>query len=536
MPFKDIGDYGISTGGYPWRIDGNYQSRVFITNVGKVRAAFGGSIRPDHGPDYFIDTHYLEVGETAIFDVRQIRDQQTPDSRGATLSKDANVGQFDWTTIFGDGSQRFIGRNEVIDRSAGVSASFSCGGICTCPDSTLSAFVTPASPIVGFNGTTGVIATGTTTNSCGGSGSTNFTIYPAPWTISTPGIFTLSSGQASSTMTGTQAGSSFFYTPFSGTNYVWNGQSGQCVLNGNPPLNPGGTGKVMALTCSPSSVVRGSNATCSVTNAPSATTFSGWKFTDSSNNNVSRGGNNNIGSWSGIIVTRGTVHVTAGSTTLSASITLTARSSLTFAAVLPTGPVANGSSPTPSCTLSVPSPPYLNSLLGLSCLAQASNFTDAAVSDSGPNQGYRYVTTATNSYQGTPTGFYYVISPELKNTASSFYKAQTGTYNAQTNPNGYISGSNLLADAIRHESGPVNSHYQNYVTAQNNPAYNLGVVAEAEIGPPSQTQANFESKVQTDMTAAKSTIQSQENIEPCNSKYVGYNAACVLQGYVNYTF
>jgi murein DD-endopeptidase MepM/ murein hydrolase activator NlpD len=242
MPFKDIGDYGISTGGYPWRIDGNYQSKVFITNVGKVRAAFGGSIRPENGPEYFIDTHYLEVGETAIFDIRRLRDEQTPDSNGVTLPKAVNVGQFDWTTIFGDGSQRLIGRNEVIDRSSGVSASFSCGGICNCPYSTLTGFITPTLPIVIINGQLNVTATGVSTDSCGGSGSSNFTISPSPWNIATQGYFNLTSGQPTSTMRGTSGGDSFFYTPFTGTAYAWNGQSGACVLNGNPSINPGGSG------------------------------------------------------------------------------------------------------------------------------------------------------------------------------------------------------------------------------------------------------------------------------------------------------
>jgi murein DD-endopeptidase MepM/ murein hydrolase activator NlpD len=242
MPFKDIGDYGISTGGYPWRLDGSYHSKVFITNVGKVRAAIGGSIRPKDGPQYLIDTRYLEVGETAVFDIRRIRDEQIPDPKGVKLPRDADVGQFDWTTIFGDGSQRFIGRNEVIDRSSGVSASFSCGGVCNCPYSTLYAFITPGSPIVPVNGSLGVVATANTTDSCGGSGQYNYTIYPSPWNINSPGYFNLTSGQPTSNMTGTNGGDSYFYTPFTGTQYVWNGQSGNCMVNGNPVLNPGGNG------------------------------------------------------------------------------------------------------------------------------------------------------------------------------------------------------------------------------------------------------------------------------------------------------
>lgn len=197
----------------------------------------------------------------------------------------------------------------------------------------------------------------------------------------------------------------------------------------------------------------------------------------------------------------------------------------------------NNSSPSPTCgTLSVQSPPVQNSLLGLSCLDEAASFNDAVVGDSGPNQGYHYVTSVSSTYQGTTTAYYYVISPDLTNTASAFYKAQTGTYNAQSNSNGFISGANLLADTTRHESGTVNAHYENYVVAQNNPANNPGAVAEADTGPPSQSTPDFQSKVVGDLTTAKNSILSAEQVEPCNSRYTYYDATCTFQGYVNYTF
>jgi hypothetical protein len=68
-----------------------------------------------------------------------------------------------------------------------------------------------------------------------------------------------------------------------------------------------------------------------------------------------------------------------------------------------------------------------------------------------------------NNSQGVALG-----GADLENTNSTFYQSQCGNYNATTNPNGFISGSNLLADTTRHESGTVNAHYENYVVAQNN--------------------------------------------------------------------
>ena len=130
------------------------------------------------------------------------------------------------------------------------------------------------------------------------------------------------------------------------------------------------------------------------------------------------------------------------------------------------------------------------------------------------------------------TGYFYIISPDLQNTSSAFYQAQCGNYNAQTNPNGFISGANLLADATRHESGTVQSHYENYVVTQNSSTNNLGAVAEGMTG-----LENF-SALANSVTATLSqnvqTIFSATNVEPCGTPNVAYNASCVLQGYVNF--
>ena len=242
-PFKDIGDYGVSTGAYPWRLDGHFDSRIYITNVGKVRAAFGGHILPANGPSYFVDSHYLNVGETAMFDIRAIRDQQTPDPLGVKLLRDGDVGQFKWTTLFGDGSQRLIGRNELVDRITGISASFSCNS-CQCPSSVTAASVSPDVIFVENQGQFGgIIASATSTDTCSGTHLNN-AFDPSSWSVASPSILSLTSGQPSSTLKGLSAGASSFYTPFDGIDYGWNGQTGSCFVAAMPQLNPGGNGTV----------------------------------------------------------------------------------------------------------------------------------------------------------------------------------------------------------------------------------------------------------------------------------------------------
>ncbi len=265
-PFKDIGDMSISTGAYPWRLDGEFDSRIYITNAGTVRAAFGGHILPANGPSYFVDSHYLDPGESAVFDIRQLRDEQIPDPRGVKLPKDALVGQFSWSTIFGDGTQRFIGRNELVDRVSGISASFSCGGVCYCPNNTTSASFSPGSSTTYVGGQVTNMSTVASQYTCMGVFVDNYTVTPGSWNVATLSVLSLSSGAPSSTMRGLAGGSSSFYTPFNGISYAYNGQTQQCFVASTPQLNPGGNGTVVGVTISgPSAVLISTSVTGSPT-------------------------------------------------------------------------------------------------------------------------------------------------------------------------------------------------------------------------------------------------------------------------------
>ena len=58
----------------------------------------------------------------------------------------------------------------------------------------------------------------------------------------------------------------------------------------------------------------------------------------------------------------------------------------------------------------------------------------------------------------------------IENTIRKFYTNQTGTYNAQTDTNGCISGSNLATQTQRHEVGMaqsncIESYWREYQTA-----------------------------------------------------------------------
>ncbi|HKP37390.1 MAG TPA: hypothetical protein VJT71_11065 [Pyrinomonadaceae bacterium] len=137
VPLRDSGKVRNLTGSYPWRIDNDYSTIVSITNVGDRPARFQVEIRYPGGP-YSIKPRQLEPGQTAVFDLRKMRDDQTPDCTGKSLGVDR--GQFHWSVVATPGEAHLIGRAEVVSPSARVVSSYSCPTCC--PDS---------GPFGGFN-------------------------------------------------------------------------------------------------------------------------------------------------------------------------------------------------------------------------------------------------------------------------------------------------------------------------------------------------------------------------------------------------
>lgn len=156
IPLRDTGSLRNSTGSYPWRIDKDFNTIVSITNTGNEKTRFVSSIYFD-GKKYVLEPRELEAGETALFDLRKIRDEQLPDDSGKMfLPKDkadicsgktprftkaspdrpgkpvpetATIGQFRWS-LLGNSESRLIGRSEMISKSQKVSSSYSCPSSC----------------------------------------------------------------------------------------------------------------------------------------------------------------------------------------------------------------------------------------------------------------------------------------------------------------------------------------------------------------------------------------------------------------------
>ncbi len=139
VPLRDYGPPRLSAGGYPVRLDGDYTTVLSITNVSDKSGRFTLQINYPGGA-YTYELIEISAGETKTFDVRKLRNEQTPDRDGHTLPRDMATGQIRWSAR-GDGSVRMIGRAEVVSLADGVSSSYSCG-IC-CQNSFYDGSITP---------------------------------------------------------------------------------------------------------------------------------------------------------------------------------------------------------------------------------------------------------------------------------------------------------------------------------------------------------------------------------------------------------
>lgn len=154
------------------------------------------------------------------------------------------------------------------------------------------------------------------------------------------------------------------------------------------------------------------------------------------------------------------------------------------------------------------------------------------INDGGPNHDFKYVRTQLTDVGGTPTGFYWVLAPDVETPSSEFFTKQCGDYDPNTLLGNYISGANLLANVIRHESGPSESHHRQYVDAQNDPNNNLGLFAESFVKGQAVTSPTFNDAVSAGLTSRAQTIVNEmKSPEPYP---VNYNGSGQYLGNVNF--
>jgi hypothetical protein len=282
----------------------------------------------------------------------------------------------------------------------------------------------------------------------------------------------------------------------------------------------------------PTSLSRGQSGTFQVINQ-GMNSITNWQFvpSDSSLPTIDRSSGAGSATWSGPIVASGTVRVTVGGQTLTRSVQIQARD-LTTPTVDPQQ-VSIGA-PSGACQSAVFNLPVPvangHGTMGAFCLEQLGQVIMNTVPD-GPNTGVKWVESMAS---GNALRWLYrwVVHPHIDNLNCGFSLQQTGTFHPVNNPNGLISGANLRANVIRHESGSSASHYAQFAAANANSSNNPGAGVEGMLAAPSVQLSAFVNQVNQELASRRDAIGSATtNPEPPGGDR---DAGGNFQGFINF--
>jgi len=188
VPLLDPAAQRSSTGGYPWSIEGDSATVVYLKNVTEYPQNF--TLQFDYaGGVYGLGLKTVEGGQTLAVDIRALRDSQTPDAKGSVMPREAARGQVLWSAK-GQEKLVLIGRAEQADTAHAMSSSYACQNCC--PDSFLYGFVTPGE-ISGFPGDQTLCAAMQQNETCYGTPLEPFSVF-ADWWSSNSSVATIDGG------------------------------------------------------------------------------------------------------------------------------------------------------------------------------------------------------------------------------------------------------------------------------------------------------------------------------------------------------
>lgn len=171
--------------------------------------------------------------------------------------------------------------------------------------------------------------------------------------------------------------------------------------------------------------------------------------------------------------------------------------------------------------LHVPDPPKSGDILGINQVIIQPGY-EVAYIDFGPNHGYSFVSRVNvgiASYRWTASPTILLMDPQ-------FVAANCGSYPA--NPFGFATAAEIRDDVVRHESGLVESHYINFVTAMNAPRLNPEAVLEPLVR--KETPARYRIDVRIAVENAATGIVAITGTEPCGGAPGVRNGACQFLG------
>jgi hypothetical protein len=221
VPLWDVPAQRSATGGYPWRIEGNSSTFVYLKNTTDQPQDYTLQMSYDGG-FYVMGLKTIGAHRTIALDLRALRDQQVPDVYGKTIPLTAERGQVVWS-VHGTDGLAMIGRSEQVDEVEGVSSSYACQ-FC-CPNSFYQAGLSPENTAaVGVGSTIQFVAYETDANCYGNPMMPHPVINGVTWTSANTSAATINS---SGLATGVAPGSSGIYARWTVTSWTayWQGCS-----------------------------------------------------------------------------------------------------------------------------------------------------------------------------------------------------------------------------------------------------------------------------------------------------------------------
>jgi hypothetical protein len=119
-------------GSNPFSLEGDSTSHLYIKNTGKTQGSFVVEIHHRQG-NYMVGMKTVEAGDTAMINIRKLRDEQIRDVNGRKLPRNLTAGQINWRAR--GGSARLIGRVNTVSAGKGLANNMSCSTCCGCPTS-----------------------------------------------------------------------------------------------------------------------------------------------------------------------------------------------------------------------------------------------------------------------------------------------------------------------------------------------------------------------------------------------------------------
>jgi len=183
VPMVDANSVASSTGQYPWSLEGNSSTFVYLKNTTDKPQQY--HLQINFGDDvYSSGLKTIEPGQPIAFDLRALRDEQVPDAKGRKIPLNAVRGQVHWS-IYGDEHLGLIGRVEQFDVAKGISMTAACTECC--PDSWYSFWIDPLNGAA-VPGDTGQFSAMQQNITCYNEVLDPFQVFPNNFTSSDPSV------------------------------------------------------------------------------------------------------------------------------------------------------------------------------------------------------------------------------------------------------------------------------------------------------------------------------------------------------------